>query len=296
MNDIDIKSYRDFKRLISGHTSQSLHAFYDDVYYQKHVGSKEIAGAFFAGKGLEETPKTRVALRIAAMKPGERVLDIGCGRGELAFQAAARGAEVTGIDFSESAIAIANSTLAQHEEPIRSRVRFMCVDAGKLDIPDSSIDCVFLIDVVEHISAHEMDAVLSESARILKPGGRMVIYTPNVWTRTWGYGIRNIVSILSRGRRLPHPIVSQFRALQDDPEFDAHKIILHINEQSVHGLKRALQRNGFKSSVWIEQTGNKWFGRSDLMGRLVSGVYRALRLKYVFGPDIAASAVVRKQT
>lgn len=294
MNDFNIKSYRDFKRLIRGHTSGSLRALYDDVYYQKHVGGKETAETFFKTLGLEETQRTRVALRLAALKPGERVLDIGCGRGELAFQAAAQGAVVTGIDFSESAIAIANRTLALHDDDLRSRVIFECADAGTLDIPGDSMDCVFLIDVVEHISDGEMGHVLAEAARVLKPGGRVVIYTPNVWTRTWGHHVRNTVSLVTRGKRIPHPIVRQFRSLREDPEFDAHKIILHINEQSVLSLKRALRRHGFSGRVRIERTGNIWAGRDDPSGRILSGLYRVLGLKYFLGAEIATRAVIRK--
>lgn len=87
---LSIRSYRDFRRLISGQTSRSMAALYDTLYFEKHVGDKEISGEYFSSLGLKETKYTCLPLALAEIELGDRVLDVGCGRGEIVFQAAAR--------------------------------------------------------------------------------------------------------------------------------------------------------------------------------------------------------------
>ena len=64
-------------------------------------------------KGLDEYihPKFSQALKIASPTRGERVLDVGCGRGELIYYCAKIGARALGIDYSKAAIDIANETI-----------------------------------------------------------------------------------------------------------------------------------------------------------------------------------------
>ena len=100
--DVEIRSYGDYRRHIRGHSAKSLQALYDDAYYRRHVGSKEHADVYFSTLGLGSTEFTVVPLELARPGPGDRVLDVGCGRGEMVFQSAARGAEVVGFDFSEA--------------------------------------------------------------------------------------------------------------------------------------------------------------------------------------------------
>jgi len=61
--------------------------------------------------------------------------------------------------------------------------------------------------------------------------------------------------------------------LKTDPEYDEHKILLHINEQSILSLRRHLKACGFKSRVWLGSTGNPWSNRRDLSGRTASMLY-----------------------
>ena len=123
--DVEIRSYGDYRRHIRGHSAKSLQALYDDAYYRRHVGSKEHADVYFSTLGLGSTEFTVVPLELARPGPGDRVLDVGCGRGEMVFQSAARGAEVVGFDFSEAAIAIAEETRSRHDDEIQERTRFV---------------------------------------------------------------------------------------------------------------------------------------------------------------------------
>ena len=253
-------------------------------------GAKKNAADYFASDGLKENKITAIPLRIAQLKQGHHVLDIGCGRGELVLQSARLGATAIGIDYSQSAIDIANKTKARLCENIRKNATFFCVNAEALEFDDDSFDRVFLMDVVEHVSPGELETILNEAARVLKPGGMLVIHTPNIWTRTWGYWIKSALLLPVRGRIPVHPVVRQFRLLKSDPDYDEHKILLHINEQSIVTLRRSLKRCGFTCRVWIENPGNRWEGRKDATGRALSLLYRMSHLKYFLGPEIAASA------
>lgn len=293
-SDLEINSYRDFQRLVKGHTSKSMHALYDDLYFTRHVGNKEVSEAYFTSLGLASTRYTRIPLELAKIRPGDRIIDVGCGRAEIVFQAARDGAFATGIDYSESAIEIARTVRDRHNEDIRSRTSFSCCDAERLDFEDNSFDTAFLMDVVEHVSEGELHTVFREIRRILKPDGKLIIHTtPNVWSRTWGFRIRAAGAFLLKGKRIVHPVVAQFRALRDDPEYDEHKLLLHINEQSILSLRRSLRTCGFDARVWLGTSGNPWSGRKDIPSRVLSALYRIMGLKYLFGSDIYAMATPR---
>jgi ubiquinone/menaquinone biosynthesis C-methylase UbiE len=291
MEDFEIRSYGDFRRLIRGQTSKSMHRLYDDLYFKKHVGDKMISESYFNTLGLAETKYTQIPLGLAEIKPGERIIDIGCGRGEIVFQAANAGAFSIGVDYAESAVEIARVTREKHGDEIREKTGFICSSAENLQFEDNFFDTAFLLDVVEHVSKSEFCAILKETRRILKPGGKLIIHTsPNLWSRTWGYRVKAAVYLFLKGKIPVHPIVAQYRALKTDPEYDEHKILLHINEQSIHSLKSNLKFCGFSSHIWLGNTGNPWILRKDFFGKTLSAIYKISGLKFILGMDIYAVA------
>jgi trans-aconitate methyltransferase len=95
-------------------------------------------------------------------QPGERILDLGCGEGQLTAQLASAGAVVRGFDASPQMAAAA-------------RTRGIEVDEGsaeKLPYPDASFDAVFSNAALHWM--HDQDAVIAEVHRVLEPGGRFV--------------------------------------------------------------------------------------------------------------------------
>ncbi len=97
-----------------------------------------------------------------AAQPGERILDLGCGDGQLTVQIAATGATVTGVDASPQMAAAARARGVAADE----------ASAESLPYPDQSFDVVFSNAVLHW--ARDQDAMLAEVRRVLRPGGRFV--------------------------------------------------------------------------------------------------------------------------
>lgn len=104
---------------------------------------------------------------LQGMAPG-RVLDVGCGNGDFLIAARAFGWSPTGIDFDESAVARAN------EMPGVSARAGDLVSCG---FESESFDAVVLNNVIEHLP--NTAEVFAECRRVLRPGGRLVMMTPN---------------------------------------------------------------------------------------------------------------------
>jgi len=104
---------------------------------------------------------------------GLRALDIGCGGGFLAEEFAALGCQVTGVDPSAVSIGTARAHAATRGLDIDYRVG----TGEQLPAPDSAFDLAYCCDVLEHVS--DLDRVISETARVLKPGGLYLFDTIN---------------------------------------------------------------------------------------------------------------------
>jgi 2-polyprenyl-3-methyl-5-hydroxy-6-metoxy-1,4-benzoquinol methylase len=118
--------------------------------------------------------KLSEASRLLAVRPGHRVLDVGCGSGLLAASLARqRGTQVTGIDINESAIAFARSKFR------RPNLDFQLGLVDELKIADGSVDRIAFLEVIEHITPRQGVEVLRGFRRLLRPGGRVVVTTPN---------------------------------------------------------------------------------------------------------------------
>jgi len=117
---------------------------------------------------------------------GLRVLDVACGTGVVAREAARRGAEVTGLDRNAGMLAVAQrlAPAVQWREGLAERMPF---DDGAFDAVICQFGLMFFEDRVK---------ALAEMARVTKPGGRLVVATWDSLERTPGY--RAMVDLLHR--------------------------------------------------------------------------------------------------
>jgi len=126
--------------------------------------------------GLHRRWKNRVA-ELAAVGSSQRALDVCCGTGDIALALAHSGAEVTGLDFSQAMLKIANSRSQKSEARSQNIVFhapvFVQGDAMQLPFPDNSFDAVTVGYGLRNLASWE--AGLGEMVRVSKPGGRVVV-------------------------------------------------------------------------------------------------------------------------
>ena len=119
--------------------------------------------------GLHRRWKRRVVAD-AAPQPGERVLDVCCGTGDLAFALATGGAEVVGLDFNAPMLAVAARRLVGSGVSVP---RFMQGDAMALPFPDAQFDIVTVGYGLRNLASWETG--LNEMVRVAKPGARLLV-------------------------------------------------------------------------------------------------------------------------
>lgn len=237
--------------------------------------------------------------KLAQIKPGSRVLDIGCGRGEFVIFCALQGAIATGVDYSADAIEIAKDlkelvAKGRGDNSIAQRSTFRQADAKSLPFPDGEFDVVVSRAVVEHLHQWELLQVLQECKRVLRPNGTLVIAThPNIWYRNYGFPIVcNLKRLLPLLRR-----ASGEETVSDNPHAERESG-LHVNEQSILSLRKTLKEAGFRSKVWLgprfayrrERLAKEFGLASVFLYILVHVLETWVPFKYIFADEIYAIA------
>lgn len=116
----------------------------------------------------------RAAVRAAAVRPADHVLDVACGTGDLTQAFAATSADrVTGLDFTREMLDIAEHKRAALAPRLAGKITYVEGDAMMLPFPNGAFDIVSIAFGIRNV-ARPADA-LREFARVLKPGGRLVI-------------------------------------------------------------------------------------------------------------------------
>jgi SAM-dependent methyltransferase len=121
-----------------------------------------------------------VDFRRLPIQSGTRLLDLGCGAGRHAFEAARRGARVVALDADRgelAAVAAVAAAMAEAGElPPMASITTVASDATAMPFPDGAFDIVVAAEVMEHIGA-DQDA-MDEVSRVLRPGGLLAVTVP----------------------------------------------------------------------------------------------------------------------
>ncbi len=213
---------------------------YDETYFLNACEGYE---EFIASEGTHLSRRLNQAFEVADVASGMRVLDIGCGRGEVLWHCAQRGAQAYGIDYAPVAVQMARKATLSDSE-LKSAVAVYLADAKVLPFPDRSFDRALMFDLVEHLHPWELDQALAETKRILRPDGKLIIHTaPNVWYDRYAYPmVRLVRTLMGEGKRYP----------KDPRAIIPANLDVHVNEQSALSLWRVLRRAGFRAEVWLD--------------------------------------------
>jgi len=243
---------------------------YDRAYFLGHMDG---ADEFTQTQGEALPLRLEYALKLADARPGQRLLDLGCGRGEMTWQCARRGAQAHGVDYARAALEISAELRARlFTEGISWHLEQAVAYA--LPFANQSFDAVLMLDIVEHLHTPELLAAFIEVRRILRPEGRLIVHTmPNADYYRWGYPIYRLL-MKALGQNLP-----------SDPRQRWYRGETHVNVQSPDRLRRTLQAAGFGApKIWLKPL------TADKRVRWLTGMYP---LRWVLCNDILAIAVKR---
>ncbi|MGH0031853.1 MAG: methyltransferase domain-containing protein [Myxococcota bacterium] len=144
-------------------TAGEIRGLYPDEYY----GEPGVKFQPLVERLVRLVGERHISFLSRGLARGDRVLDVGCGRGVILGALADRGLEVHGVEISAEA--------ARGADP-RAEIRIVehLADAG---YPDAFFDEVVIWHVLEHL--HDPQGTVREVQRILKPGGRLIVAVPN---------------------------------------------------------------------------------------------------------------------
>jgi SAM-dependent methyltransferase len=162
---------------------------------------------------------------------GERLLDVGCADGTYTRILAEHFDAVDAVDVEPERLEVFAAALASG--PLAAKVRVREMSAEWLAFPDATFDVVTAIEVLEHV--RDLDRALAEIARVLRPGGRFLLTTPN---RLFPFETHGV--LIGGGRRLPPPRVPFVTWVPP-----LHRRVADARAFTAWGLARQVQRHGF---------------------------------------------------
>ncbi len=104
---------------------------------------------------------------------GKRVLDYGCGNGDMSFFCSEHGAETVGIDISETSVQ--NARTEAVFRGIADRSRFLVMDCEATGFKDGEFDLICVSGVLHHL---DLERAFAEIARVLRPSGEVICNEP----------------------------------------------------------------------------------------------------------------------
>jgi cyclopropane fatty-acyl-phospholipid synthase-like methyltransferase len=243
---------------------------------------------FLESEGRHLSRRLSDAFAMAEVRSGMRLLDVGCGRGEILRHCMRLGVEAYGIDYAEVATLMTRDVIWQEQESAVGKATTSGVlrsDAKELPFPDGYFDRVLLFDVVEHLYPWELQEALEEIKRVLKDDGRLIVHTaPNRWYDRYAYPlVRFVRRLLGQGSAYPKDPRAIVPANQD----------VHVNEQDMRSMQRNLSAGGFKAKVWLDSPPQNR-AEGPIMAALRWVAFEVPPFRWIFEREVFA--VARKKT
>lgn len=187
----------------------------------------------------------RRALEYLNLKSSDKILDIGCGRGEIVKECLKITPWAIGIDYSVSATKIASShTRSGH---------IVQGSATTLPFRNDTFECITMLGFIECLNQEDLELCLQESKRVMTNNGIIFITTPN----SLGVAVFSFFDKLFR-----------LLTLRKKPNTSSwYGSPLVCSTMNYFSLRTLLQKNGLKSKIWFDQSAK---------GRLPSFIYKML--------------------
>ncbi len=203
------------------------------------------------------------AMYLPKPPPGARVLDVGCGGGVVLARMKSFGWETAGVEVDLNAVQAA-------------RARGLDIRHGQLaecNFPENHFDAVHLSHVIEHV--YDPAALLRECHRVLKPGGTLIVLTPNI--ASWGHRrFKNAWLNLDPPRHLILFNRANFRALAEAAGFKITQLKTSIHTAWVYGgLSRASERTGRAEMSELGRLGCLVYGAFFQLGERLRRLFDA---------------------
>ena len=116
-----------------------------EYFLTENAGYQEYTQSY----GIIVNERYKKALELADIRTGMKILDMGCGRGEVVINCAKKGANAIGIDYSANAIPLAEKALEKHPEEIKKNVQFMHMDSKTVAFAAETFDPRLIWDNAE---------------------------------------------------------------------------------------------------------------------------------------------------
>ncbi|MFB6095287.1 MAG: class I SAM-dependent methyltransferase [Halodesulfurarchaeum sp.] len=177
-----------------------------------------------------EFPPTRRAIDLLDSQNDDRVLDVGCGAGrgvvEIAQELAVDG-QVLGVDFAPGMCRETRRAISQ--AGVGDRAGIVCGDGTVLPVPDSTVDGIISSFVLDLLSPADIEAAVTEMARVVRPDGRIAVVSLNESDA--------LTTRLYRGLRTLFPTQLDCRPIPVDAFLEAGGLsVVHDQRYSLHGL------------------------------------------------------------
>ncbi len=262
-----IAQYADKPPLFSPSEPADTH-FWDDPHIAKSMLEAHLNPAHDAASRRPETIEKEVNHLISSgiLKPGNRVLDLGCGPGLYASRFAAKGIKVTGIDFSENSLKYAIVQARKHHLDIEYRLlNFFDLNySGEFDT------AIQVEGEIGTFSDEKRDVLLAKLHRALKPGGLLIfdVGTPTQNTKETPYNRWYIADVgfwrpgrhLTMDMRFYYPednVYVDQHIIMDEEKITVYRIWNHMYTPDT--LKPVLEKAGFNiMHVWNDLIGTPY--------------------------------------
>jgi 2-polyprenyl-3-methyl-5-hydroxy-6-metoxy-1,4-benzoquinol methylase len=219
-----------------------------DYYFSVCLGSEE----FKKSNGTVIHSRLIKLLGTIPLKENVKILDIGCGRGDISHFFAKNGYTTVGVDYAPEAIRIAKGIKKKASQSVKKKLSFYLMDVKDLAFKDNTFDIVICIDVLEHLYPEEVEIALNEISRVTKNDGIIFIHTGAnkvLYNKVYPFYILPMNKLMTMLDQLIKK--KSYASLPKDPRTEEEKN-QHVNEPTYYYLNNLFKRHNLAGKINIE--------------------------------------------